>query len=126
MGGRVRLRFRHFPLAARHPHAQRAAEAAEAAAAQGRFWEMHDHLFSHQRDLEEDDLIGYAADLGLDVDRFAADLRSGRFASVIAEDRADGEAAGVKSTPAFFIDGRRYTGFYDVESLVDELEDAGA
>jgi protein-disulfide isomerase len=126
MGGRVRLRFRHFPLQGKHPHAQRAAEAAEAAGAQGRFWEMHDHLFSHQRDLEEDDLIGYARELGLDADRFAEDLRSGRHAAAVTEDRTAGEEAGVKSTPAFFIDGRRYTGFYDVESLVDELEDAGA
>ena len=126
MDGRVRLRWRHFPLTAKHPHAQRAAEAAEAAAAQGRFWEMHDALFAHQRALEDDDLIGYARELGLDADRFAEDLRSGRFAAAVAEDREAGVAAGVTGTPTFFIDGVRHKGFYDVEALIDALEDAGA
>jgi protein-disulfide isomerase len=126
LDGRVRLRFRHFPVTDRHPHAERAAEAAEAAAAQGRFWEMHDLLFAHQRALEDDDLIRYAAELGLDADRFADDLHSGRLAPEVLAEREEGIALGVAGTPAFFIDGERYDGFYDVEALVDALEDAGA
>ena len=126
LDGRVRLRFRHFPIVAKHPHAERAALAAEAAAAQGRFWEMHDLLYGHQKALEDADLVGYAAELGLDVDRFTADMDDPAIAAAVEEDRAAGVEAGVQSTPAFFIDGRRYGGFYDVESLVDELEDAGA
>ncbi len=126
MDGRARLRWRHFPIASKHPHAQRAAEAAEAAGAQGRFWEMHDLLFANQRALEDDDLVGYARELGLDADRFAEDLRSGRFAEAVREDRAEGERLGVGGTPAFFVAGERHRGFYDVEGLVDALEDAGA
>ena len=126
MDGRVRLRFRHFPIVRKHPHALRAALAAEAAGAQGRFWEMHDLLYGHQKALEDEDLAGYARELGLDMDRFTADMESPQTAAAVEEDRAFGEAEGVASTPAFFIDGRRYGGFYDVESLVDELEDAGA
>jgi len=124
--GRVRFRFRHFPIPARHPHAERAAQAAEAAAVQGRFWELHDLLFERQDALEDDDLVGYARELGLDAERFARDLRSGRFAAAVAEDRAAGEVAGVTGTPAFFVAGQRHRGFHDVEALVDALEDAGA
>jgi protein-disulfide isomerase len=126
MDGRVRLRWRHFPLPSRHPRAERAAEAAEAAGAQGRFWEMHDVLFAHQKALEDADLVRYATELGLDVVRFEDDLGARRHAAGVAEDRRAGEAAGVASTPAFFIDGERVRGFYDVESLVDALEEAGA
>lgn len=124
--GRVRLRLRHFPIVARHPHALRAALAAEAAGAQDRFWEMHDALYAHQKALEDEDLVGYARELGLDLERFTADMDAPATAAAVEEDRALGEAEGVASTPAFFIEGRRYGGFYDVESLVDELEDAGA
>jgi protein-disulfide isomerase len=126
LDGRVRLRFRHFPIVSKHPHAERAAAAAEAAGAQGRFWEMHDLLYGHQKALGDDDLVGYASELGLDVARFTADLRATATVTAIDEDRQAGVEAGVHSTPAFFIDGRRYGGFYDVEALVDELEDAGA
>jgi protein-disulfide isomerase len=126
LDGRARLVFRHLPVVSRHPHAQLAAEAAEAAAAQGRFWAMHDLLFANRRSLEEEDLLGYAARLELDVGRFADDLRSGRFAGRVAEDADGGRAAGVSGTPAFFVAGERHRGFYDVESLVDALEDAGA
>ena len=126
MDGRARLRFRHFPIVAKHPHALRAAYAAEAAGAQGKFWEMHDALYAHQKALEDEDLMGYARDLGLDLERFTADMEDAATAAAVEADRALGEAEGVSSTPAFFIDGRRYGGFYDVESLVDELEDAGA
>jgi protein-disulfide isomerase len=124
LDGRVRFRWRHFPLTAKHPHAERAAEAAEAAGAQGRFWEMHDALFANQKALEDDDLIRYAGEVGLDVARFEDDLRSRRFAAAVAEDREAGVAAGVTGTPAFFVDGVRHRGFYDVEALVDAIEDA--
>ena len=126
LDGRVRLRFRHFPIPARHPHAEHAAHAAEAAALQDRFWEMHDVLFAHPEALEDGDLVGYARELGLDVARFEADLRSPEVAERVAADRAAGVAAGVTGTPAFFVDGERHKGFYDVETLVDVIEDAGA
>ena len=126
LDGRVRLRWRHFPIASKHPHAERAAEAAEAAGAQGRFWEMHDALFAHQKELEDVQLVAYARELGLDAARFEDDLRSGRHAAAVAGDREAGVAAGVTGTPAFFVAGERHRGFYDVEALVDALEDAGA
>ena len=125
--GRVCLVFRHFPIASKHPHAQRAAEAAEAAAAQGRFWEMHDALFAHQKALEDADLLRHAEEAGVeDVERFSEELASGRYAGRIEEARASGVDRGVRGTPAFFVAGEPHRGFYDVESLVDALEDAGA
>jgi protein-disulfide isomerase len=125
LDGRVRLVFRHFPIAARHPRAERAAAAAEAAARQGRFWEMHDALFAAEKDaLADEDLVRYAESIGLDAERFRADIDA--CAQRVAEDRASGEASGVTGTPAFFVAGERHKGFYDVESLVDALEDAGA
>ena len=126
LDGRVRLRFRHFPIAERHPDALRAAAAAEAAGEQGRFWEMHDLLFAHQKELDAEHLTGFARDLGLDLDRFERDLASPETAARVRADFDAGVEAGVDGTPAFFVDGKRYNGFYDVESLVDELEDAGA
>ena len=126
LDGRVRLRWRHLPIEAKHPHALRAAHAAEAAGAQGRCWEMHDHLFAHQKALEDDDLVGYARELGLDVARFERDLASPDVAAAVAEDRAAAAAACVTSTPAFFVAGERHRGFHDVETLIDALEDAGA
>jgi formate-nitrite transporter family protein len=126
LDGRVRLRFRHFPIERKHPRAVRTAEAAEAAAAQGAFWPMHDLLFAHHKEVEDEDLVRYAGELGLDVARFESDLRSGRMAEPVQADREEGVALGVSGTPAFFIEGERYNGFYDVETLVEALEDAGA
>ncbi|HEX2087212.1 MAG TPA: DsbA family protein [Solirubrobacteraceae bacterium] len=122
LDGRVRLVFRHFPVTSKHPRAQELAEAAEAAGAQGRFWEMHDLLFAER----DPDPVALAARLGLDVARFQDELRSGAHAARVAGDRASGEAAGVTGTPAFFVAGERHRGFYDVEALVDALEEAGA
>jgi NhaA family Na+:H+ antiporter len=122
LDGRVRFVFRHFPVSSKHPRAEELAQAAEAAAAQGRFWEMHDALFAER----DPDPGALAARLGLDVERFERELRSGAHAARVAEDRARGEASGVTGTPAFFVAGQRHRGFYDVESLVDALEDAGA
>ena len=126
LDGRVRLRFRHFPIERKHPRALRTAEAAEAAAAQGAFWPMHDLLFDRQKASEDADLVRFAGELGLDVARFEADLASGAMLAPVREDREAGVALGVSGTPAFFIAGERYHGFYDVESLVDALEDVGA
>jgi protein-disulfide isomerase len=109
--------YRHYPLTDVHPHAELAAEATEAAAAQGAFWEMHDLLFSHQDALDLPDILQYAADLGLDVDRFTDDLREGRYVPRVSEDATSGEESGVSGTPTFFINGHRHYGAYDLTSL---------
>jgi Na+/H+ antiporter NhaA len=102
--------FRHLPLADVHEHAELAAEAAEAAAAQGRFWEMHDVLFDHQDALTEEHVVGYARDLGLDEARFRRDLRGRRYALRVARDVASADESGAAGTPTFFVDGRRHAG----------------
>jgi protein-disulfide isomerase len=124
MGDQVAFAFRHFPIAAKHPHAEHAAQAAEAAGEQGSFWAMHDLLFERQSALEDADLVGYADELGLDAARVEQELREGRHAARVLEDIESGQDNGVQSTPAFFIDGERYGGYYDVESLTWALEDA--
>lgn len=116
-GDRLRFVFRHFPLTEIHPHAQRAAEAAEAAARQDRFWEMHDHLFAHQRALEEDDLSRYAAELGLDPSRFDRDMVGSDLGERIERDVESGLESGVQGTPALFINGMRYAGSYEAGAL---------
>jgi protein-disulfide isomerase len=116
-GDELRYVFRHLPLEDVHPHAQLAAEAAEAAGAQGRFWEMHDLLFAHQDALEPADLRRYAEELGLDVDRFWEEVRSRAHARRIAEDVRSAEESGVAGTPTFFVNGRRHQGAYDAETL---------
>ncbi len=113
----LRYVFRHLPLADVHPHAELAAEATEAAHAQGAFWEYHDLLFAHQGDLTPRDLRQYAAQLDLDLDRFADDLRRRRFAPRVAADIASADASGVSGTPSFFINGRRHHGVYDAQTL---------
>ncbi|HEV7663026.1 MAG TPA: thioredoxin domain-containing protein [Chloroflexota bacterium] len=120
MGNQIRFAFRHFPLSRVHPHAERAAEAAEAAGAQGppRFWQMHDMLYEHQDALEDEDLLVYAAEIGLDMDRFVADLESGRHARKVREDFISGVRSGVNGTPTFFINGRRHQGSYDLATLM--------
>jgi Na+/H+ antiporter NhaA len=116
-GDELRYVFRHLPLPDVHPFAQIAAEAAEAAGAQGRFWEMHDLLFEHQGDLRPKDLHAYAAELGLDMDRFQAEVRERSHKKRIGEDVVSADASGVSGTPSFFIDGRRHQGAYDLQSL---------
>lgn len=120
-GNDLRYVFRHLPLPDVHPHAELAAEAAEAAAAQGRFWEMHDLLFANQDQLEFEDLVGYASQLELDVERFTRALREGRHAVRVQDDAASAEASGARGTPTFFVGSNRHTGPYDASSLAAEL-----
>jgi protein-disulfide isomerase len=101
-GDRLRVVFRSFPLAM-HPHAEAAAEAVEFAADAGKFWELHDMLFEHQRALDVRHLLGYARDLGLDSDALANALRDGTYAGIVAERKESGEASGIPGTPAFFL-----------------------
>jgi protein-disulfide isomerase len=109
--------FRQFPLANVHPHAQLAAEAAEAAGAQGRFWKMHDVLFQHQDALAPADLLRYAVPLHLDLERFASDLSSHLFLPRIEDDMQEGLQSGVHGTPTFFINGVLHRGGHDQASL---------
>ncbi len=115
--GDVRYVWRHLPLTDVHPRAQLAAEAAEAAGRQGKFWEMHDLLLDHQDALMTRDLIGYAASLGLDTDRFAADLRKHAGAAHVSEDVDSADLSNVSGTPTFFVNGRRHYGAYDIQTL---------
>jgi protein-disulfide isomerase len=124
LGERLRLVFRHFPLRHKHPHAQWAAEAAEAAAAQGRFWEMHDQLFVHQHLLGDEHLDLYVTHLELDADRLRRDLAEHVHAARVQADYEGGQRSGVTGTPTFYIDGVRYDGSYDLEPLVAALETA--
>ncbi|HET6510175.1 MAG TPA: DsbA family protein [Baekduia sp.] len=121
LAGRVRLRVRHFPIREKHPRAEATARAAEAAGRQGRFWEMHDLLFARFDAVTDEDLEAYASELGLDVARFAADVADPALAAAVEEDRQAGLAQGVTGTPGLFLDGERYTGFYDREALLDVL-----
>jgi Na+/H+ antiporter NhaA len=124
--GDIRYVWRHLPLNDVHPHAQVAAEASEAAADQGAFWEMHDLLLAHQEALEVDDLIGYADQLGLDVERFTNDLRTRAGATRVADDVDSADFSGVSGTPTFFINGRRHYGAYDIDTLSKAVRAAGA
>jgi len=121
LGDELRYVFRHLPLTDKHPHATLAAEAVEAAGAQGRFWEMHDRLFAEQDRLEFDDLLGHAQALGLDVERFAEAIARRTYASHIEVDVASAERSGVQGTPTFFVRGERHTGPYDAEALIRAL-----
>jgi len=121
-GDDLRYVVRHVPLDGMHPHARRAAAAAEAAGRQGSFWEMHDLLFSRQDALEPDDLVAYADELGLDVELFAADLESAELAAVVQEHADSAHRSGVRGTPTFFVDGVRHLGPHDARTLIDSLE----
>jgi protein-disulfide isomerase len=122
----VRYVWRHLPLTDVHPHAQLAAEAAEAAAAQGAFWEMHDILLRHQDALQPADLIRYATELPLNTERFVRDLRDHAFASHVAEDVDTADLGSVSGTPTFFINGQRHHGAYDIDSLEQAVRTARA
>ncbi|MFD6326509.1 Na+/H+ antiporter NhaA [Streptomyces sp. NPDC058442] len=121
-GDRLRYVFRHLPLPDVHEHAELAARAAVAADAQGRFWQMHDLLFTHQDQLEFDDIVGYAALIGLDVEKFLRDLDEEHTAARVRADAASAEASGARGVPTFFIGNRRHTGPHDAATLARELE----
>jgi len=124
--GDVRYVWRHLPLNDVHPNTQLAAEAAEAAAEQGAFWEMHDLLLAHQDALGWRSLIDYAERLGLDLERFTTDLREHVGAVKVAEDVDSADLSGVSGTPTFFVNGRRHYGAYDIASLSEAVRAAGA
>ncbi len=124
MGDRLRFVFRAFPLTRIHEHAQAAAEAAEAAAAQGRFWEMHDRLFEAHRRLGEEDLLRYAEEIGLDVGRFEREMGGHVYSGRVRRDLESGLRSGVPGTPTFFINGIRHDGSYNFETLLAALEGA--
>ena len=110
LGDELRVVFRHFPLKQQHPHAMHAAQASEAAAEQGRFWEMHDAIFEHQDALEDDDLIAYARDIGIDPAHVVRALDEARYENIVRDHFRDGVKSGVNGTPTFFINGIRFDG----------------
>jgi protein-disulfide isomerase len=118
VGADLLYAYRHFPLGRVHPHASMAAHAAEAAGAQGAFWAMHATLFENQDALELPDLLLYARDLNLDVDRFAEEIGSGAYAAKIRDDFRSGVRSGVNGTPSFFLDGLRFDAPWDTDHLV--------
>ena len=121
MGDRLGFIFRNFPLTQMHPHASDAAQAAEAAGAQGSFWEMHDMLFENQDDLGRDHIARYAESLGLDATRLIDELVSGTYAKHVQDDFRSGVKSGVNGTPTFFINDVRYDGPRDAQSMVAAL-----
>jgi protein-disulfide isomerase len=122
LGERLLFGFRHLPIPERHPLAQEAAEASEAAAAQDRFWEYHDALYAAQPKLSRETMLAVGRDLGLDAERIAGEIDSGAHRDRIARDVASAEASGATGTPTFFINGKRFFGAYDASSLVEALE----
>jgi len=122
LGRKLRFVFRNFPLTQAHPYAMIAAEAAEAAALQGKFWKMHDTIFENQGDLEPDILPLWAKQLGLDLGQFATTIKEGQIVRRIKEDRLSGIQSGVNGTPCFFINGTRYDGSSDFDQLHATLE----
>jgi protein-disulfide isomerase len=126
MGDSMRFVFRNFPITTAHPHAQQTAEAAEAAGAQRKFWEMHDLLFENQHRLEFEDLHQYADMLDLDVDRFDLELASHVYADRVREDFMSGVRSGVNGTPTFFINGIRHDASYSTATLLAALQRAAA
>jgi protein-disulfide isomerase len=123
-GDDVRYVWRHLPLNDVHPNAQVAAEASEAAAAQGRFWDMHDILLNHQGELRPKELSGYARELGLDRDRLIDDLRDRVHEPRVSVDVASADESGVSGTPTFFVNGRRHYGAYDIGTLSETVRSA--
>ncbi|MEV7180116.1 Na+/H+ antiporter NhaA [Kitasatospora sp. NPDC093679] len=122
--GDIRYVWRHLPLNDVHPHAQLAAEAAEAAGLQGAYWEMHDLLLAHQGALKIHDLLKYAETVGVDGERFEVDLRARAGAVRVSEDVDSADLSGVSGTPTFFVNGRRHYGAYDIASLKEAVRAA--
>ena len=125
LGNQLRFVFRNFPISESHPHAENAAEASEAAAAQDRYWQMHDMLFENQNALEDVDLVSYAEEIGLDVERFERELENGTYTNDVAEDFSTGVRSGVNGTPTFFVNGERFDGDWtDPSVFAQSLLDA--
>lgn len=122
LGDRLLFAFRHLPIPEKHPLAMLEAEASEAAAAQGKFWEYYDALYAIQPKLSPGAIFEAAADLDLDVDRMRAEVDSGAHRDRIARDLASAKASGATGTPTFFVNGRHHFGAYDASSLTEELE----
>jgi protein-disulfide isomerase len=126
IGDGLRFVFRNFPISTSHPHAELAAEAAEAVAAQDQFWPMHDLLYENQQRLGANDLVGYAVSLGLDAERFERELNEHVHAPRVREDFMSGVRSGVNGTPSFYINGVRYEDSYDLDTLLGALQRATA
>jgi len=124
LGDRLRFAFRNFPLTQSHPHAEHAAEAAEAAAGQGKFWQMHDSLFEHQRALDDAHLVHYASALNLNEERFKREMTEHVHTNRVHEDFLSGVRSGVNGTPTFFINGVRHDDSYALETLLAAIEAA--
>jgi Na+:H+ antiporter, NhaA family len=122
LDGRLRFAFRQFPMRALHPDAERAAEASEAAAAQGAFWPMHDALYALRGQLGLTDIVAAAGRVGLDAGRIRAEVEAGTYAPEVQADVDSGKASGVTGTPTFFAGGSRHHGTYDAQSLIAALE----
>jgi len=121
LGDKLLFVFRNFPLREIHPRAKHAAEAAEAAAAQGKFWDMHDYLFEHQQALDDNHLLKNAAALGIDTDKFRSEMSGHIYTSMIDRSLGEGIASGVEGTPTFFINGAPYEGEVEVEAMLSAL-----
>jgi protein-disulfide isomerase len=117
----VKLVFKQYPLES-HPQAHLAAEAALAAHAQGKFWQMHDKLYAHYRELDEKRILAYAKEVGLDMDRFSSELSSGKYRAQVDQDAADGDAAGVQGTPTFYVNGKQFRAVFDAAEVKPILD----
>ena len=124
MGDRLRFVYRYYPLVDSHPHAEHAAEVAEGAAAQGKFWEMYDELYQHQRKLDDDSLMQYAQAIGMDTQRLDDDMQKAVYTQRIQDDLESGDKSGVEGTPTFYINGVYYAGAYNADAMQEALEQA--
>jgi protein-disulfide isomerase len=124
LGSQLRFVFRNFPISQIHPHALSAAEAAEAADSQHKFWIMHDYLYEHQDRLDDDDLVQYASTLGLDLDRFSKEVAEHTHAARVREDFMSGIRSGVNGTPTFYINDIRHDDSWDEDTLLASLKQA--
>lgn len=122
LGDKMRFVFRNFPITQVHPHAQHAAEAAETAGAQGKFWEMHDYLYEHQKELDDNHLRQYASTVGVDIARFDDEMAGHVYAGRVREDFMSGIRSGVNGTPTFYIDVTRYDDSWDEETLLQAIK----
>ncbi len=122
LGKKLKFIFRNFPLADAHPNAMHAAIAAEAAGAQGKFWEMHDIIFEHQEHLGDSHLVKYAASIGADVEKFKSDFEKPETSERVEADFESGIRSGVNGTPGFFINGRKYDGDWEGEEFLEYLK----